>query len=339
MTHQLCAGVGDTSVPHGKGWEDAKGMQCKDPRFVPLGPVWLPDADRENLPKECVGRMQIDPTFSGLQRDREHAVVQEIGRKFFLGPKQPDIIPPNIDGKRVRLVLAELLIRPSSDATKQVLNLIGALAQSGKASEIAWAMWAISHVIGVFPKLELRRSGGRIDAATAKKDIDAMNASIRDFLETLRFNKDEAGHAGQGPYGRTYAWLAEDAANEYERYVIDPKIVTESAVEVEVQHAPWTGLASSEYVVGLVRPTCVISLMTAPSMNKMHKEGIFKASDKKMQSAAKSFSFYQLMGGSHNHVPGKEGIIVHSKYPSKCHDPYRSAARDPKPLPSLTVWE
>ena len=309
--------IGDTSVEHGKGWTDAQEYLEKDPRFVEAGLVWLEDSDVEG----GVGRMRIDPTYTGLTSRREQRVLQEFGKHFFLGPKQPHVIPPNVDGGFVRLMASDLFIRPSADPSKQVLNLLVALAQSGKAAEMGAAMWVVSHILGCCPYMQLRRSGGRIDAETVKQDIKRWNINIKLFLETLRFNKDAAGNSGQGPYGNEFSWLD----GSYDKYTLDAQVVTDGAVPVVVERAPWAPMESNEWVVGFARPTCVISLMTAPSMRKMHNEGIFKAVDKEMQAPVKNFSFYSLMGGKHNVThKGGDGVVMklHSKYPAKCHNPY-----------------
>ena len=84
---------GDTSKRDGAGWQSAQKCLAKDVRFVPLGPVWL-----KNSADDTVGGQHIDSTFSGLRTRPELRVLQEIGKRFFLGAKQPDIIPKNIDG-------------------------------------------------------------------------------------------------------------------------------------------------------------------------------------------------------------------------------------------------
>lgn len=315
LTHQ----VGDTSVKAGVGWRRGKEQLDQDPRYVPPGPVWLKDARDDTVGGSC-----IDSTVSGLREPRQHRVLQEIGKRFFLGPKQPDIIPPQVDGTDIRLVVADLIIKPSSVKKMQVLNLIAALAQSGKAAEMEWGLWAFIFILGCAPYLQLRRAGGKADTDMVKKDFAKMNDKIGEFLDELRFNKDEQGQHGKGGWGNEFAWLD---PGQYDRYMLDPKVVTDpgaGTLDVDVVHAPWTPHNSNEFVVRLSRPQVLIALMTPASMNKMYNEGL-RASDRTWTAAMKKMSFYQLFGGWHNLTHRVDGVvkIIHSAYIAKCIDPCR----------------
>ena len=124
----------------------------------------------------------------------------------------------------MRLVTADLVIKPSADKFKQMLNLIEAHAQSGKAAEMKWALWATGFILGCFPRMNLRRAGGRADAETAKQDIRDMNEEIEAFLEDLRLNKGEDGSHGTGPWGQEFSWLTPDV---YYKFTLEPKVVTD----------------------------------------------------------------------------------------------------------------
>lgn len=259
--------TGDTSKHDGAGWSEGNKCLRMDPRFKPLGPVLLPDEPADpGRPK--VGSRRIDPTFSGLYDPKFARVVQELGKILFAGAKQPGVIPANMDGSHVKLVYKDLDITHSSNPNMMTLLIIHMMAQSGKAAETRYALWGFAFCLGVMPYLQLRNAGGIGDAQVVQDDIEEMNKEIKGLVERLRFNKDEDGKDGQGPWGTEFAWLT---APDYDRFTLTPRIATKDKLTVSVQPAPWVASSeSNEFVVRLDRPQCMICLLTPGSMNAMH---------------------------------------------------------------------
>ena len=304
--HDLAIDELCTDRSNGAFWDAASKDPSKDPRNKPLGPQFIPDAlmqariraqpelnssgdpdfeiteDNRDL---FAGTRCIDPSLSGLDDPKYHDVVQRIGKDFFMGPKQEEVIRRNSkDGKQfISVGSCFLNAVPVDDWEVSVVNILLGRAQSGKSYEGVLDCWKKFFVDACFPMYYCRTQGGLNDVQEMLADFHNFNDDLNTYLVKLR---------NDAP--RMYGWLTDE---EIAKFKLQPRLTRARAgsahavmkgVEVEVvdcsavsaewgeqvaREAEQNPSAPIQKAVRLTRPQVIIGLMNPASMNNFIRNG------------------------------------------------------------------
>jgi len=282
-----------------------------------------------------LGMMKMDTSLSKSRDTRLSKLIKHIVCHHMMDRKTPDRLRKNNDGSVVRLVTPQLVVRPPSDPTKSVLNLIFGDPQSGKTEEALWVCFVMYHVCGVLPTYLVRNSGGLSDSEQVAEDFTNFNKRLKKWVRALvvRHEHDLGGNP--------WAWVTEDIIDQL---LLSPRMLKDG-VEVEICHTTavhpkWD--APEEYCVRLSKPQVLIMLTRGDAMDKFaqkslstnQKEFVLKDGTiigvQTIRKMIKQFTAFELMGGRH-HVGvsmnrgGKKKVslgrvILHSAYSRKAYN-------------------
>jgi hypothetical protein len=211
-------------------------------------------------------------------------VLQHLGKRFFMGQKQPDVIRKNDDGSFVRVAHGFLSSKPCDDWDVSVINILLGRAQSGKSYEGVLDCWAKFFIHAQFPTYYCRTLGGLNDAEEMLNDFHNFNDDVKTELRELR-----------AKYPAKFGWLVNA---EIDRFTLHPRLSSakrgsrfQQMVGVEVEAVDCSEVspewgeqvareahkhgpnAPVQKAVRLTKPQVLVSLMNTTSVRKMVENG------------------------------------------------------------------